>query len=223
MTNIVSAIRILLADDHTLVRAGFRSLLEKLGFQVVGEAENGAQSIRLVESLRPNIVLMDIAMPDMNGLEATAQIVQNYPGVNVIILSMHATPEYARRAVRAGAAGYLLKDASAAEFDQSLQAVMRGEVFLSPRISKFIVSDYVANSLFNATPLDNTTARQREILQLIVEGNSRKAISEKLNISVKTVDTYRAQLMDQLDIHDTAGLVRFAVNFGLIPRDKAQK
>jgi DNA-binding NarL/FixJ family response regulator len=220
MTNIVSAIRILLADDHTLVRAGFRSLLEKLGFQVVGEAENGVQAIQLVESLRPNIVLMDIAMPDMNGLEATAQIVQNYPGVRVIILSMHATPEYARRAVMAGAAGYLLKDASAAEFDQSLQAVMRGEVFLSPRISKFIVSDYVASSVSKATPLDNLTARQREILQLIVEGNSRKAISEKLNISVKTVDTYRAQLMDQLDIHDTAGLVRFAVSFGLIPHDE---
>jgi DNA-binding NarL/FixJ family response regulator len=214
-----SKIRVLLADDHTLVRAGFRTLLEKLGFLVVGEAENGTQAIRLVETLKPDIVLMDIAMPDLNGLEATSQIIQNYPGVRVIILSMHATPEYARRAVRAGAAGYLLKDASAAEFDQSLHAVMRGEVFLSPRISKFIVSDYVASGVSKATPLDNLTARQREILQLIVEGNSRKVISEKLNISVKTVDTYRAQLMDQLDIHDVAGLVRFAVNFGLIPHD----
>jgi DNA-binding NarL/FixJ family response regulator len=212
-------IRVLLADDHTLVRAGFRTLLEKLGFMVVGEAENGMQAIRLVENLKPDIVLMDIAMPDLNGLEATTQIIQNYPGVHVIILSMHATPEYARRAVRVGAAGYLLKDASAAEFDQSLRAVMRGEVYLSPRISKFIVSDYVASGVSKATPLDNLTARQREILQLIVEGNSRKAISEKLTISVKTVDTYRAQLMDQLDIHDVAGLVRFAVSFGLIPHD----
>jgi DNA-binding NarL/FixJ family response regulator len=219
MANPVKLIRVLLADDHTLVRAGFRSLLEKLGFLVVGEAETGTEAIRLVKTLKPEIVLMDIAMPDLNGLEATTQIVQEFPDVHVIILSMHATPVYARRAVRAGAAGYLLKDASAAEFDQSLKAVMRGEVYLSPRISKFIVSDYVASGISKATPLDNLTARQREILQLIVEGNSRKSISEKLNISVKTVDTYRAQLMDQLDIHDVAGLVRFAVNFGLIPYD----
>ncbi len=219
MANPPDPIRVLLADDHTLVRAGFRSLLEKLGFQVVGEAETGAEAIRLVEKLKPDIVLMDIAMPELNGLEATTRIVHDYPGVHVIILSMHATAEYARRAVRAGAAGYLVKDASAAEFDHALQAVRRGQVFLSPRISKFIVDDYVSSGISKATPIDNLTARQREILQLIVEGHTRKAIAEKLNISVKTVDTYRAQLMDQLDIHDVAGLVRFAVSYGLIPHD----
>ncbi|MEW5720710.1 MAG: response regulator transcription factor [Chloroflexota bacterium] len=212
----MNPIRVLLADDHALVRAGFRSLLEKLGAQVVGEAENGNQVIRLVEALQPDIVLMDIAMPELNGLEATTRIVQAFPAVRVVILSMHATVEYARRAVRAGAAGYLLKDSSAAELDLALQAVARGETFLSPRISKFITADYAANVPPAATPLDKLTSRQREILQLIAEGHSRKEIAERLNISVKTFDTYRAQLMAQLDIHDVAGLVRFAASVGLV-------
>ena len=212
----MNPIRILLADDHALVRAGFRSLLEKLGAQVVGEADDGNQVIRLVETLKPDIVLMDIAMPELNGLEATTRIVQTSPNVRVVILSMHATVEYARRAVRAGAAGYLLKDSSAAELDLALQAVARGETFLSPRISKFVVADYAASVPPEATPLDKLTSRQREILQLIAEGHSRKEIAGKLNISVKTFDTYRAQLMEQLDIHDVAGLVRFATSVGLV-------
>ncbi len=212
----MNPIRVLLADDHALVRAGFRSLLEKLGVQVVGEAENGIQVIHLVETLQPDIVLMDIAMPELNGLEATTRLVQQFPAVRVVILSMHATVEYARRAVRAGAAGYLLKDSSAAELDLALRAVARGETFLSPRISKFIVADYAASVPPAATPLDKLTSRQREILQLIAEGHSRKEIAERLNISVKTFDTYRAQLMEQLDIHDVAGLVRFAASVGLV-------
>ena len=200
----MSLIRVLIADDHALVRTGFRSLLEKLGFQVIGEARNGNEALQMIQSLRPDIVLMDIAMPELNGLEATTRITSEFPNVRVIILSMHATVEYARRAVRAGAAGYLLKDSSAAELDLALQAVARGETYLCSRVSKYIVSDYTQGVQTRASSLDKLTTRQREILQLIAEGYSRKEIAEKLNISAKTFDTYRAQLMEQLDIHDVA-------------------
>ena len=212
-------LRVLLADDHALVRAGFRSLLEKLGSSVVGEADNGTAVLQLVESLKPDLVLMDIAMPELNGLEATARLAQNFPRVRVIILSMHATAEYARRAVRAGAAGYLLKDSSAAELALALQAVARGETYLCSRVAQFIVNDYT-HAPGPASPLERLTTRQREILQLIGEGFARQAIAQKLNISVKTFDTYRAQLMETLDIHDNAGLVRFAARAGLIARDE---
>jgi DNA-binding NarL/FixJ family response regulator len=215
----MKSLRVLLADDHALVRAGFGSLLEKLGAQVVGEASDGHETLRLLPLLKPDIVLLDIAMPGLNGLEAAIRIAQEFPAVRVIILSMHATAEYARRAIQAGAAGYLLKDASAAELSLALQAVARGETFLSPRIAKFIVADCV-NGAPAATPLDKLTSRQREILQLIAEGHARKEIAATLCISVKTFDTYRAQLMAQLDIHDVAGLVRFAASAGLTPRDE---
>lgn len=211
-------LRILLADDHALVRAGFSSLLEKLGVQVVGEAQDGLELLRLLPVLQPDLVLMDIAMPELNGLETTLRVTQEHPGVRVIILSMHATAEYARRAIRAGAAGYLLKDASPAELDLALQAVARGETFLSPRVAKFVVTDYAAN--LPASPLDKLTPRQREILQLIAAGYSRKEIAARLSISVKTVDTYRAQLMEQLDIHDVPGLVRFAASASLGSADE---
>lgn len=211
-------LRILLADDHALVRAGFSSLLEKLGVQVVGEARDGLELLRLLPALKPDLVLMDIAMPELNGLETTLRVTQEHPDVRVIILSMHATAEYARRAIRAGAAGYLLKDASAAELDLALQAVARGETFLSPRVAKLIVADYASN--LPATPLDKLTPRQREILQLIAAGYSRKEIAARLSISAKTFDTYRAQLMEQLDIHDIPGLVRFAASAGLGSADE---
>lgn len=211
--------RILLADDHALVRAGFSSLLDKLGAQVVGEASDGHETLRLLPLLEPDIVLLDIAMPGLNGLEAAGRIAQEFPATRVIILSMHATAEYARRAVQAGAAGYLLKDASAAELELALQAVARGEIFLSPRIATFIVADY-AHDAPAATQLDKLSSRQREILQLIAEGHTRKEIAATLSISVKTFDTYRAQLMAQLDIHDVPGLVLFAAESGLIPRNE---
>jgi DNA-binding NarL/FixJ family response regulator len=208
-------LRIFLADDHALVRAGFSSLIEKLGCEVVGEANDGQEVLRLLPSCQPDIVLMDIAMPGMNGLETTARIQKEHPGVKVIILSMHATAEYARRAVRAGAAGYLLKDASAAELNLALQAVAKGETFLSPRIARFIVTDYAEKVSASGSLLDQLTSRQREILQLIAEGNSRKEIAEKMNISVKTFDTYRSQIMEKLDIHNSAGLVLFATTSGI--------
>ena len=215
----MNPIRILLADDHDLVRAGFRSLLQNFqGIQVVGEAADGQQVLRLVESLKPDLVLMDIAMPELNGLEATARIAKEYPQVRVMILSMHANEEYARRAIRAGAQGYLLKRASTAELELAVRAVARGEPYLTPAISKHLLADF-ARRAEPASPLDRLSPRQREILQLIAEGYSRKEIAEKLSISAKSFDVYRSEIMQQLGIADTAGLVRFAIQNGLVSLD----
>jgi len=213
-------LRILLADDHALVRAGFCSLIEKLGYQVIGEANDGQEVLRMLPTLQPDIILMDIAMPGMNGLETTIRIQKEYPAVRVVILSMHATIEYARRAVRAGAAGYILKDASAAELDLAILAVGRGETFLSPRIAKFIVADYAGKVSFSDRAIDQLTSRQREILQMIAEGRSRKEIAENLNISVKTYDSHRAQIMEQVGLHSAAELFRFATKANQLPNDE---
>ncbi len=208
---------VVLVDDHQLVRMGFRALLEKLGVQVLGEATDGQQAVQIVQTLQPDVVLMDIAMPNLNGLEATTRIVQAHPNIKIIILTMHATAEYARRAMRAGAMGYLLKNATAAELEIALEAVARNETYLSPAVSKYFVESFSQGTQFQETGLEKLSSRQREILQLIAEGNSRREIADKLNISVKTFDSYRAQLMDHLNIHDVAGLVRFATRVGLIP------
>lgn len=208
---------VVLVDDHQLVRMGFRALLEKLGVQVLGEAMDGQQAVQIVQTLQPDVVLMDIAMPNLNGLEATTRIVQTNPDIKIIVLTMHATAEYARRAMRAGAKGYLLKNATAAELEIALEAVCRNETYLSPAVSKYFVESYAQGIQPQETGLEKLSSRQREILQLIAEGNSRREIAEKLNISVKTFDSYRAQLMDHLNIHDVAGLVRFATRVGLVP------
>jgi DNA-binding NarL/FixJ family response regulator len=213
-------IRVLLADDHALVRAGFRALLQNLGMEVVAEANDGAEALRLIDAHRPDVVLMDIAMPGLNGLEATTRVAQAFPDVRIIILSMHANAEYARRAVRAGAVGYLLKDASTSELEFAIKAVARGEAYLSPAVSKHIVADYAQSVGSQGSSLEHLSPRLREILQLIAEGHSRKDIAQKLNISVKTFDTYRAQLMQQLDLHDVAGLARYAARMGLVPPDE---
>ena len=215
----MSPIRVLLADDHDLVRAGFRALLQSFeGMEVVGEASDGRQVLQLVESLKPDLVLMDIAMPELNGLEATARIVRDFPQVHVLILSMHANEEYARRALRAGAQGYLLKRASTAELELAVRAVARGEPYLTPAISRHLLADF-ARQPDAPSPLDRLSPRQREVLQLIAEGHSRKEIAEKLSISVKSFDVYRSQIMEQLKIDDTAGLVRFAIQNGLVHLD----
>jgi DNA-binding NarL/FixJ family response regulator len=212
--------RVLLADDHALVRAGFRALLHELGIQVVGEANDGNEALRLIELYRPDIVLMDIAMPELNGLEATARVAEEFPNVRVIILSMYANVEYARRALRAGAAGYLLKNAKAAELETAIHAVAEGEVYLSTAVAKFIAADYAASGSSDDKSVTRLTPRQLEILQLLAKGYSRKQIAEKLVISVKTFDTYRAQLMQQLDVQDAAGLVRVATQMGLMSPDE---
>ncbi len=211
-------IRVLLADDHTLVRAGIRSLLQDLGVEVVAEAGDGREALELVEEHQPDVVLMDIAMPGLNGLEAAARIAAELPKVRVIMLSMHANEQYALRALRSCAAGYLLKDASATELELALMTVMHGQTYLSPAILR-LVTGYVQRTGDGCGSQEGLTARQREMLQLIAEGRSTQEMAQILHISVKTVETHRAQLMERLDIHDIAGLVRYAIRTGLAPLD----
>jgi len=216
-----SAVRVLLADDHTLVRAGFRTLLESLpGVTVAAEAGDGQEALRLIDEHRPDGILMDIAMPGLNGLEVTARVTQAFPHCRVIVLSMHLNEEYVLQALRAGASGYLLKDSGRAELEIAVRAVARGETYLSPPVSKQVIADYVQrvggeNSLF-----ERLTPRQREVLQLIAEGHTTQGIAHQLGISVKTVETHRAQLMERLDIHDIAGLVRYAIRVGLVSAEQ---
>ncbi len=213
----MNAIRILIADDHDLVRAGFRALLEKLDdCEVVAEADDGRQALRLVEQLRPDVVLMDVKMPSLNGLEATALITRDYPSVRVVILSMYTTEEYVIQALRAGASGYLLKDAATTELRLAVQAAVRDEMYLSPSISKRVLQDYIQLVGSGGGMLDALTARQREVLQLIAEGRTMREIAQILHVSVKTAESHRSQLMERLDIHDVPGLVRFAIRVGLV-------
>lgn len=213
----MSPVRVLLADDHTLVRAGLRKLLEDLpGVTVVGEAKDGMELLAQAEQLQPDLALIDIAMPGLNGLEAAARLARSGSRTKVMILSMHQSEEYVRQALRSGAAGYLLKDAAPLELDLALKAVMGGETYLSPAVSKGVVSDYVQRLRSDESPGTGLTPRQTEVLQLIAEGHSSKEIARRLDLSVKTVETHRSQLMKQLDIHEVAGLVRFAMRSGLI-------
>jgi DNA-binding NarL/FixJ family response regulator len=215
----MTTIRVLLADDHVLVRAGLRALLERMnGVQVLAEADDGREALQLVAAHQPDIVLMDIAMAGLNGLEATARISQEYPDVRVIMLSMLANEEYIRQALRAGATGYLLKDAAVTELEVALHAVLGGEIYLSPVIAQHLAA-YVERTDGTGRPLDRLTPRQREILQLIAEGYTTQRIAHRLKISPKTVETHRTQLMDRLGIYDVAGLVRYAMRAGLITPD----
>jgi DNA-binding NarL/FixJ family response regulator len=217
----VKSIRVVLVDDHTLVRSGIRALLEKLpGVSVVAEASDGETAIELVQQHDPHVVLMDIAMPGMNGLDATAAIARVHPESRVIILSMYSNEEYVLRSVRCGAAGYLLKDAAIIELDLALKAVVRGETYFTPAASKQVVSDYVRRVGAEQNLLERLTRRQQEILRLIAEGRSTKSIAHSLGISIKTVEAHRSQLMDRLDIHDVAGLVRYAIRAGLVTPDE---
>ena len=210
-------VRVLLADDHTLVRAGLRKLLESMpDFEVVGEAGDGLALLAMAEKLQPGLVLMDIAMPGLNGIETTARLVKAWPGIRVLILSMHQNEEYVRQALRHGAMAYLLKDAAPMELELALTAVLRGETYLSPAVSKGVVHDYVQRLRDEQQPGDALSPRQREVLQLIAEGLSTKDIARRLDLSVKTVDTHRSQLMKQLDIHEVEGLVRYAMRAGLV-------
>jgi len=209
-------LRILLADDHALVRSGIRSLLQAIdNVSVVGEAGDGTTTLQLIEQLQPEVVLMDIAMPGLNGLDALTQIHAQFPAVRVIILSMHTNEAYVSKALRSGAVGYLIKDAATIELELALQAVAKGDTYLSPAVSKLLIANHLQRDSQPA-PVDPLTPRQRQILQAIAEGQTTQQMARQLNISVKTVEAHRAQLMDRLGIHDIAGLVRYAIKTGLI-------
>jgi DNA-binding NarL/FixJ family response regulator len=217
----MTPVRILLADDHSLVRASLRSLLtDNPAIEVVGEAIDGRQALELVGQHRPDLVLMDISMPGLNGLEATRQIVKAHPDVRVIVLSMHASDQHVLRALRGGASGYVLKGSLPRELELAIESVARGEIFLSPAISRHVIEVYLSQSADKNDALEHLTPRQREILQLIAEGKSSKQIAQLLKASVKTIESHRASLMERLDIHDVAGLVRYAIRLGLVsPED----
>ena len=217
MTNI----RIVLADDHPLIRAGIRALLNSIAeVEVVGEASNGREALELIAQHQPQVAIMDISMPEMNGLETTRRITHDFPDVRVLIVSMHATEEYVCHALRAGAMGYLLKDAETEELALAIQAVFNGQMYLTPAVSKESLDRYMQRLGNEADGADILTPRQREVLQLIAEGRTTKEIARVLGISVKTVETHRAQLTARLNIDDIPGLVRYAMRTGLISPEK---
>ncbi|SPE50841.1 Two component transcriptional regulator, LuxR family [Verrucomicrobia bacterium] len=216
-----NSIRVLLADDHTLVRAGIRALLEKLpGVEVVGEASDGREVLDLIKAQQPDVVLMDVSMPGLNGLQALARITRDFPRVRVIILSMHPNDEYVWQALKSGASGYLLKRAATAELAEALKRVVGGEIYLSREIgSRFLKKFPLQQIAHSRSPLDQLTPRQREILQLLAEGQTTKAIALILKISDKTVEYHRVKLMGRLRIFDIPGLVRFALRTGLVAQE----
>jgi DNA-binding NarL/FixJ family response regulator len=214
--------RVVLADDHNLVRAGIRALLERMpDVQVVGEASDGRAALALIVREKPDLALLDIGMPELNGLEAAERIAREAPRTRLVVLSMHSNESYVAQALRLGVVGYLLKDSCVDELPVLLRAVARGDTYLSPGISKQVVDALKARmpdggGAAKGSPVDLLTSRQREILQLVAEGKSTKEIASDLVLSVKTVETHRAQIMDRIGIHDVPGLVRFAIRFGLV-------
>jgi DNA-binding NarL/FixJ family response regulator len=218
-------VRVLLADDHTLVRAGIRALLEALpGLEIVGEVSDGRSALDAVLKSKPDVAFLDIAMPGLNGIEVAERAAREAPATRVVMLSMHNTSSHVVRALRAGAAGYLLKDAAADELPVLLRAVMNGETYLSPAIAKHVVEGFLQRGTTEPEAQDNPvellTPRQREILQLVAEGKSTKEVASLLTLSIKTVEAHRSQIMDRLDIHDLPGLVRFAIRTGLVASDR---
>jgi DNA-binding NarL/FixJ family response regulator len=216
--------RVLLADDHHLVRAGIRALLQSLSdVEIVAEAGDGQEALAALVRTKPDIALVDISMPGLNGLELAARASRDAPETRLVILSVHGDASHVAQALRAGAKGYLVKDAAADELPILIRSVMRGETYLSPSISRHVVDGFLGRA---STPTGESsepeilTSRQREILQLVAEGRSTKDIANLLDLSVKTVETHRAQIMERLDIHDLAGLVRYAVRAGLVSPDR---
>jgi len=207
-------IRILLADDHAVVRAGFKMILSaQADMEIVGEAGNGREAVELAEELKPDIVVMDVAMPELNGIEATRRLATSLPHARVVALSMHKDSVYVRETLRAGARGYLLKDSPAGDLVSAVRAVASGESYLSPAVSNAVLDDYRKHV---TNPIDLLTTREREVLQMIAEGKTNKEIAVVLNLSVYTVDAHRGRIMEKLNLHSINELVRFAVRNGLI-------
>ncbi len=207
-------IRVLLADDHTMVRQGFQLILsQQSDMEIVGEAGNGREAVELAEKLQPDVVVMDVAMPELNGIEATRRVLVSAPRTRVLALSMHKDSAYVREVLRAGARGYLLKDSVDHDLVTAVRAVARGDGYLSPGVSDSVLTDYRRHV---TDPLDLLTAREREVLQHIAEGKTNKEIATLLKLSVYTVDAHRSRIMEKLNLHSTGELVRFAVRNGLV-------
>ena len=212
-------IRVLIADDQMLVRAGIRSLLESLSeVEVIAEARDGSEALSLVAEHEPEIVLIDFVMPNVNGLEVTQRLANLHPKVKVIILSNYSDEEHVSQALYSGAVGYLFKGASKEELEVAIRSVARGEIYLSPQVSKPVIAEYLRRTS-DPLPGERLSTRQRQVLELIAAGKSTKKIALNLNISVKTVEAHRAKLMERLDIHDVPGLVRYAIRTGLLEVD----
>jgi two-component system response regulator NreC len=205
--------RVLLADDHSLIRQALRSLLEKQGFQVVSEASDGQEALRSVEKTQPNVAILDISMPILNGMDAARELLKSSPKTRVILLTQHDEDQYVTEALRAGVRGYVLKSQAAEDLVHAIQEVCRGSVYLSPNIAGAVVDAYLSKTYVSPDPL---SGRERQVLQLVGEGKSTKDIAVHLGISVKTAESHRARLMKKLDIHETASLVRYAIRHGLI-------
>jgi two-component system response regulator NreC len=206
-------VRVLVVDDHAIVRAGFRALLERKGFEVAGEAVNGQEAVRLARELKPDIVLLDVSMPLMNGVDAGREIQRAHKDTHVVLLTMHAEDHLLAAALRAGIRAYVLKSQAAEDLMLAMRAVVRNQVYLSPSISKFAVDAYVDGE---TAPADRLAPRERQVLQLVAEGKTSKEIGGILGVSTKTAESYRARVMTKLDIHDTAGLVRYAIRNGIV-------
>jgi len=212
-------VRILLADDHTVMRAGLRALLERQpNLEVVGEAEDGRQTVELASSHVPDVVVMDIAMPNLNGVEATRRMVSKQPAISVVILSMYSDESYVMRALQAGARAYLLKDSVVTDLIRAIEAVSQGKSFFSPKISRILAEDYVRalKEKGIADSYELLTPREREILQLLAEGRTNKEVATSLNISVYTAETHRGNILQKLNLHGSAELVLYAVRKGII-------
>jgi DNA-binding NarL/FixJ family response regulator len=207
------AIRVVLADDHELVRQGLKALLEREGFQVVGEASNGQEAVRLVPDVSPDVAILDISMPILNGLDAARELKKAFQRTRTILLTRHDEDQYVTEALRAGVRGYVLKNQAATDLVQAIQQVCRGEIYLSPSISRTVVEAFLSKT---ALPADPLTSRERQVLQLVGEGKSSKEIAALLGISIKTAESHRTRLMRKLDIHELASLVRYAIRRGLV-------
>ena len=207
------ATRVLLADDHALIRQGLKALLEKQGFQVVGEASDGQEALRSVEKTQPDVAIVDISMPVLNGIDAARELKKSSPKTKVILLTQHDEDQYVTESLRAGVNGYVLKSQAADDLVHAIQEVCRGSIYLSPNISRAVVDAYLSKTYESTDPL---SGRERQVLQLVGEGKSTKDIAVHLGISVKTAESHRARLMKKLDIHETASLVRYAIRRGLI-------
>jgi DNA-binding NarL/FixJ family response regulator len=212
------SIRVLIADDHKIMLAGLRSLLEKqTDFDVVGESDNGRKAVLMAQGKKPDVVVMDVSMPDMNGIEATTQITESLPETRVIALSMHSDKRFVMGMLRAGASGYLLKDCASEELANAIHQVVRGKKYLSPEITGVVIDDFLLGgaSEKGATVASQLSPREREVLQLIAEGWSTKQIASHLYVSIKTIETHRRQIMKKLDLHTIADLTKYAIREGL--------